>query len=249
MIELLWNDPISENKMGKYINSLELEPHQRVLDVGCGAGEILIRLAERYQITGVGIDTSSDHIAEANKRAKGRVTPSSLTFTISDAQTFQVAPESFDLVICMGASHAFRLGKDAYQNALSQMLPMVVPGGFLLIAEGYMRQPASPEYRKFLGDSTPDEMTHAANVAAGKMLGLIPFAAWTSSKEEWDDFEWTYQRFIERKALADPENPGVVQKRNQRREWMDAYLEWGRDTLGYGVYLFKTCNELESVQS
>lgn len=244
MIELLWNDPISENRMEKYINSLELEPHQRVLDVGCGAGEVLIRLAERFQITGVGIDSSPDHITEANRRAKERSPQSNLTFIISDAQTFAVAPESFDLVICMGASHAFGLGKDAYSNAISRMIPMVVPGGFILIAEGYMRQPASPEYRNFLGDSTTDDMTHAANVATGKRLGLIPFAAWTSSEEEWDNFEWAYQRIIERKAISDPDNVGSIEKRNQRREWMDAYLKWGRDTLGYGIYLFKTSGEI-----
>ena len=140
----------------------------------------------------------------------------------------------------MGSTHALGLGCDAYRNAIEQMIPLVVCGGLLLIADGYMKQPATPEYRKLLGDTMPDEMTHAANVATGKELGLIPLAAWTSSDDEWDDFEWTYQRIIERNAAERPEDRDLMAKLAHRREWMDAYLLWGRDTLGFGVYLFKS---------
>ena len=119
------------------------------------------------------------------------------------------------------------------------MISLIVPGGLLLVADGYMKQPASPDYRKLLGDSMPDEMTHAANVATGKELGLIPLAAWTSSEDEWDEFEWTYQRIVERNADESPDDRDVMAKLAERREWMDAYLQWGRVTLGYGVYLFK----------
>jgi len=239
MIELLWNGPISEAKMAKYIESLELAAQQRVLDVGCGCGEVLIRLFERFQVQGTGIDSSSEHIAEAKRRAAGRVPDSAVRFVNADAQSFHVDPDSLDLATCMGASHAFGCGGGAYRNAIERMIPLVVPGGLLLVAEGYIKQPAAPEYRKILGDTSPDEMTHAANVATGKQLGLIPVAAWTSGEDEWDDFEWSYQRIVEHHANSKPDDEDFELKLTQRREWMDAYLQWGRDTLGYGVYLFK----------
>ncbi len=152
-------------------------------------------------------------------------------------------PESFDLAICMGATHAFGLGSDAYRNAILQMISLVVPGGLLRVADGYMKQSATPEYRKLLGDTIPDEMTHASNAATGKELGLIPVAAWASSDDEWDEFEWTYQRVVERKAVDKPLDEGAIEKLTRRPEWMDAYLRWGRDTLGYGIYLFKKAKE------
>ena len=202
MIDLIWNNPISETKMSKYIESLALKPLQQVLDIGCGCGELLIRLVERYQVQGVGIDNSSDHIAEAINRANARDVQSHLRFKPKDAKSLSSANESFDVVICIGSSHAFGAGSGAYENAICKILPMVVPGGSLLIGEGYLKQPAPPDYRALLGDSIPDTMTHAANIASGVAAGLIAWSAWTSTVDEWDDFEWNYQQAIERAAQA-----------------------------------------------
>lgn len=238
MIELLWNNPISESRLEQYFNALSLHPGQQVLDVGCGCGEVLIRLSERYRIQGTGIDTSAEHVAEAVRRAAGR-TADAVRFLTADARSFHVEPDSQDLVICLGSTHAFCPGSDAYANALTRMQPLVVSGGLLLVADGCLKQPAPPEYRRFLRDAIPDGMTHFANVVTGRDLGLIPLAAWTSSQDEWDEFEWSYQRIIEQKARESPNDEQVRARLNRRREWMDAYLKWGRDTLGFGVYLFR----------
>ena len=109
MTELPWNGPISDTKMAKSIEALELRADQRVLDVGCGCGEILIRLCKRYPIQGIGIDSSSEHIAEALRRAKGRVSDSTIRFVEADARSFHVEPDSFDLAICMGSTHEFEV--------------------------------------------------------------------------------------------------------------------------------------------
>ena len=61
----------------------------------------------------------------------------------------------------------------------------------------------------------------------------------TASQDEWDDYEWKYCRSIERYAreqLDDPDNPWMLER---IRRWRDGYLRWGRDTLGFGVYLFQ----------
>jgi ubiquinone/menaquinone biosynthesis C-methylase UbiE len=243
MIELLWNTPVSETKMARYIESLGLQQEQRVFDVGCGCGEPLIRIFERYGIHGTGIDSSADHISEAQRRSNSRTTDLRIEFVEANAQSFQIEPKSLDLVMCMGATHAFGIGDDAFRNAIEQMKRLAVPNGLLLLADGYMKEPAAAEYRSILGDSMPDDMTHAANVATGQNLGLIPLAAWTSSVDEWDEFEWSYQRIVEQQAVANPDDKKVLEKLTRRREWMDAYLKWGRDTLGYGTYLFRKPQE------
>jgi cyclopropane fatty-acyl-phospholipid synthase-like methyltransferase len=43
-------NPMSTAKLDELIGLLELDPGATVLDIACGKGEILTRLAERYEI-------------------------------------------------------------------------------------------------------------------------------------------------------------------------------------------------------
>lgn len=239
MIDLLWNAPTSEESMTRYIEALELSAEFTAVDIGCGCGEFLIRLCERFGTTGNGIDTSEEHIEEAKRRASGRVSASAIQFEVADAQVYGFSQSFVELGICMGATHAFGEVEFAYQNALQRLIPLVKPGGLILIADGYMKQPASTEYRRLLGDSMPDSMTHARNVAIVIECGLVPMSAWTSSEDEWDNFEWGYQRIVERQAAECPDDSQLADKLKRRRVWMEAYLQYGRNTLGYGTYLFR----------
>jgi SAM-dependent methyltransferase len=239
MIDLLWNAPVGESKMEQCIKTLQLKADAAVLDVGCGCGELLIRLFERYQIQGTGIDSSSEFIAEARNRAAKLGLDDSIRFVEADAREYHVGPGSIDLAVCFGATHAFGPGNDAYRNSIERMISLVTSNGLILVADGYLKQAAHPEYRRILGDTLPDEMTHAANVVTGTSLGLTPLAAWTSNDDEWDEFEWSYQRSVERRAANRPDDLDLSLKLQRRRKWMEAYLQWGRDTLGFGMYLFQ----------
>ena len=61
------------------IELLALEPGARVIDLGCGKGELLRRLAARYEIRAVGVDRSPTLLEEARRRAPAGVTTSSPT--------------------------------------------------------------------------------------------------------------------------------------------------------------------------
>ena len=80
--------------------------------------------------------------------------------------------------------------------------------------------------------------THADNVAAGLDEGLLPLYAAVSSEDDWDHYEGLYARAIELYALAYPDDPDTPAMLARSRTWRDAYLRWGRDTLGFALYLF-----------
>ena len=65
-------NPTSEAKLARLVGLLRLPADAQVVDIACGKGEFLIRLAETYGIRGTGIDISPFYIAEAEKRLETR---------------------------------------------------------------------------------------------------------------------------------------------------------------------------------
>jgi hypothetical protein len=111
-------------------------------------------------------------------------------------------------------------------------------GGYILVGEGHWQRKPHPDYVAFLGGSDTQYLDHRGNVQAGIDAGLIPMHAATASPDEWDEYEWKYSRSIERYAGEQPDDPDVPAMLERIRRWRDAYLRWGRDTLGFAVYLF-----------
>ncbi|MEQ8803896.1 MAG: hypothetical protein RLP45_17820, partial [Haliea sp.] len=89
-----------------------------------------------------------------------------------------------------------------------------------------------------LGEPVGIYHDHAGNIAVAEQAGLVPLYAMVSSDDEWDDFEWGHRQPFELAALANPEDPEVRQRLQASREWRDGYLRWGRDTMGFGLYVF-----------
>lgn len=70
----------------------------RILDVGCGTGEIALRLAEMYpRATIVGVDLIESHLELARRRAHFG---ERVTFRVADAFELPFDDRSFDLVVC-----------------------------------------------------------------------------------------------------------------------------------------------------
>ena len=65
----MFNCPLSLEKADRLVEILALTDRPRVVDVGCGTGEFLIRVVERYGGHGIGIDPDGDALAECRGRA------------------------------------------------------------------------------------------------------------------------------------------------------------------------------------
>ncbi|MFO8085151.1 MAG: methyltransferase domain-containing protein, partial [Desulfobacterales bacterium] len=82
-------NPTSEEKLTRLVELLRLPTGAQVVDIACGKGEFLIRLAEAYGVRGVGIDISPFFIAEAERRIKMRASDAGITFTQMDGADFE----------------------------------------------------------------------------------------------------------------------------------------------------------------
>lgn len=54
-------NPISSESLDAVLAELTLGPEDTAIDIGCGKGEALIRLGERYWARGVGLDVNPTH--------------------------------------------------------------------------------------------------------------------------------------------------------------------------------------------
>ena len=64
-----FHNPLDPARVAEALDTLVLGPGDRVLDAGCGAGELLVGLAERHGCGGLGVDTSEILTAQARRRA------------------------------------------------------------------------------------------------------------------------------------------------------------------------------------
>jgi SAM-dependent methyltransferase len=231
------NSPISDSKLIRLIDIVELTPESRAIDFGCGNGEFLIRLNEASNATCLGVDIDESLIAAANAKLSelhsGRV-----EFRQSDVATLSLDPGTFDLSVCMGSSHAFSAGESAYGSALEFMQEILKPNGMILIGEGYWKKKPDPEYLDFLGDPVGVYNSFEENIAIATAAGLVPVYATESNLDEWDHFEWSFLLKAERDVISNPDDETANKKLERVREWNAFYRLYGRSTMGYGHYIF-----------
>src|SRR3954452_4619674 len=82
--DLAFHDPLDPATIDEIVDLAGLTATDRVLDVGCGPGELLIRIAERHGCAGIGIDTAPNQIMAAVERASRRVPEADLRFEIAE---------------------------------------------------------------------------------------------------------------------------------------------------------------------
>lgn len=229
-------NPTSGQKMDELIDVLDLKPGAKVIDIGCGKGEMLVRLAERYAISGVGVDMSPFFIVACEQKTKDQVPDSQLHFILGDGAEFQPAPgESADLAICMGASWVF----GGHRGTLRALSDMTVPGGLVLVGEPYWREEPDPGYLELAGLEKSTFSSHHGNVVIAEEEGLSPLYTVVSNQDDFDRYDTLQWRAADEYAVAHPEDPDVNELMARVARDREAFLRWGRDCLGWALYLFR----------
>jgi hypothetical protein len=109
----------------------------------------------------------------------------------------------------------------------------------VLLGEGFWRKPPDPDYLASFGGTAEELRAHHENVSLARDRGLGIVWSRVSTDAEWDRYEGLYRVAMHRHLADHPEDPEAAAFRERSERWYDGYLRWGRDTMGFALYLFQ----------
>jgi len=203
---LTFNAPLSEERASGFVAALPIAPAHHVLDLGCGSGELLLRIVEAHPATtATGVDTGKEGLDRGRLAAVRRGLQRRVEFVEAAAETFV---DIADVVICVGSSHAF----GGTGPALEWLRECAAPGGRVLFGDGFWAADPTPRALATIGELPRLEQIQATAEAAGFRIERAEI----STQEEWDAFEAGWRAGLERST--DPEAIAFAAERKEEYE-------------------------------
>ncbi|MFE2329400.1 SAM-dependent methyltransferase [Streptomyces sp. NPDC059385] len=217
--------PLDDDSVNRLLERGLPQGDERVLDLGCGTAEWLLRALEsRPQLHAEGVDVSEVALTQARRAASRLGVDERLVLHQKEAADF-ASQQPFDLVISIGATHAF----GGLLPTLAAAREHLAPGGRVLIGESFWDRAPSPEAIEMFGD-LDDLATTVDTVVAD---GWTPVHGHVSTRAELDAYEWACWGSLAAWALDHPDDPGAAQAletaNTARSEWLHGY----RDSFGF----------------
>jgi SAM-dependent methyltransferase len=190
--DLTFLAPLSEPRADRLVGFLAEGDPSTVLDVGCGWGELLLRVLEAAPgASGLGVDLDEEALAEARRRAAARGLTDRATFEAHDARE---VTGSFDAVTCIGASQIWGPEVEEaqpidYRAALTALRGLLPRGGRLVYGEGIWSSPPTPAAVAPLAGRDDEYVAMGALVELAECHGFAVLAAHQADLDEWDVFE------------------------------------------------------------
>ena len=241
---LTWLTPLSEERAARLVAFLSNPAPAEVLDMGCGWGELLLRvLTSAPQARGRGVDSASASIDRAREQALTRGLLDRAAFDSMPGREARVRPA--DAVICIGASQIWGPPvEDAqpldYAAALRALRALVLPGGRLVYGEAIWSATPHPAATAPLAGRDDEYLSADALRQQIRAAGFEVVDNDQASVQEWDVFEAGFRdRFTRWLEAHDADHPAAEQVRRRYEEQRAAYEEGYRGVLGMAYFCLR----------
>ena len=123
---------LTADEQDKFLGLLNLSSGKTLLDIACGSGGPVLRIAERTGCAVVGVDVHEQAIATANSLAAQRGLTARARFHVADATAQLPFPDaSFDAIICIDAINHLPYRP----RVIADWARLLKPGGRLLFTD------------------------------------------------------------------------------------------------------------------
>ena len=222
--------PTTPDKIAVLGHYLRLQESSRVIDFACGSAEALVLWAERFGITGVGVEVREQACQWARDKIAQRGVRDRIEVLCGPAAEVPFEAQAFDAATCIGASFVF----GGFRPAIRAMGRALRPGGRLGIGEPYWKHAHVPPSYAAQESSVHSEL-ELAQIAREE--GYAFEYVIRASQDDWDRYEagnWHgLVRWLEENP-AHPERGTVIE---HLRKVQDEYLGYGREYVGWAIYV------------
>ncbi|MER6917270.1 class I SAM-dependent methyltransferase [Streptomyces sp. NPDC000594] len=217
--------PLDDDSVRRLLTRSVHRPDARVLDLGCGTGQWLLRTLTAHPGTRAeGVDLSAPALRRAGELAEAAGVADRLVLHHGNASELPAA-HAFDLVLSVGATHAF----GGLLPTLAAAREHLAPGGRILVGDGFWEREPGPEAVRTLGDFT-DLATTVDRVVAD---GWTPVYGHVSTRQELDDYEWCWTGTLAGWALDHPDDPDAAEALATATAHRTGWLREYRDSFGF----------------
>ena len=128
------------NKIDHIIKKLNLNPNQKVLDIGSGWGTLALKIAEKTKCEVLGITLSENQLEYSTKKAKELNLENQVRFKLMD---YREIKEKFDRIVSVGMFE--HVGRKFYNKYFNQVSELLTEDGVALIHTiGSVNPPRDP---------------------------------------------------------------------------------------------------------
>jgi len=223
-------NPTTPGKILKAGQIAGLKTGDRVIDFGTGFAEPLILWAERFCISGIGIDLRPYACERAKQKIAQRGLSDQLEIICGDAGKYTFPAHAFDVASCIGATFIW----ESFKSAVHAMKQAVHSHGKLVIGEVY-----------WLTDNVPDEFRTTQTegqdefilLQAAREEGFDFEYVLHSNHDDWDRYEADNWYALLRWIEENPQHHERKQVIDHLHESQDEYIRYGRMYFGWAIYI------------
>lgn len=229
--------PLSDERLDALVARTPLGRGDHVLELGCGKGDMLVRLLTRWPDSSAeGFDRNPWFLGTARAHAAAAGVDRRLSFVETDAPGALVADRAVAMTVAMGATGI--LGDHA--ATLAGLARATRPGGIVVFADGlWIREPSYAGMASFgiTRDELPDGPEGFAEL--GVEAGLEALGVEVVDDAEWDAYEDAYAGAVERWVAANPDDPDAGPFAERAQLFRSSYADWRRDAFGFAVARYR----------